>query len=294
MTRQRSAPGPAPVTASAPAPALTGARIPMARWHDLLTTTLRARADAVVALHLDEAILLEEVGDLVVALIARPLPRRAAADALRLRVEALRSSDPTATTNAASATQRLRDVLLRVDEQRGTTSEPAGDVVVTLTGGDLAGGCVAAARLVEPRLVVGAVLHARHLLDVPAYEVTRLLEQGLGVAEAVRLGTLLGQRQWWPAPLREFAFAGVQSGRPIDALVQCLDELGFSQLNIRQQGVALALLVDPHSPYGLDGTAIGAAARGISMDGGALDMSARRAIAALRRPEPAASGSQPG
>jgi len=223
---------------------------------------------------LDRAVLVETLGDALLDHVVSPMLRRAADDALRLRLTALLAEDPRRPApapahladlqrNADGAAAKLRNALNRLTESRGAEVEPAAHAMAVLTGADPADACAAAQVPLRATEVVAHALAALGLRGLDPVEVLALARAGIAVQQALTLAELLATRRWWPKRLREFALDSVSAGRDAAAVVACMDDLGFAQLSPWQQRAALALLGGPESRYGLDGTAAAAEVRGI-------------------------------
>ncbi|NHC16123.1 hypothetical protein, partial [Motilibacter deserti] len=200
---------------------------------------------------LDVARLVEGLGDALLEHVVSPMLRRAADDALRLRLTALlavgprrrRDAEPgrldELLRNADGAALKLRSALDRLADTRGDETEPAAHAVAVLTGGDPAEACSAAQVPLRTTEVAYHALDAMGLRGLDPVEVLALVKSGIPVQQAITLAELLSTRRWWPKRLREFALGGVAAGGDADAFVACMDDLAFAQLSPWQQRAAL-------------------------------------------------------
>lgn len=229
---------------------------------------------------LDTAWLVDNVGGALLTHVKRQLVRRAATDAVRLRVLELRSPGRRQTDDADAAADRLANTLTRMNEQQDEDVEPAATAIALLTRGEYAAACAAAQAFVKPYELAEHVVHALHLPRHDSAVSIALIMEGVAVPTALEVGSILGERGWWPEPLRRLVVGHVRAGNAIGPLTGCLDELGFANLSPMQQRAALALLSSPGNPYGLDGVAIAAAVRGVAVG------DERPRVDMWRQPEP--------
>lgn len=216
----------------------------------------------------DEVLFVDGLGATLLTHVRLQMVRRAATEAIRLRTEHLRAQQPSSdlVDDADAAADRLQNTLKHMDAKQGEGVEPAARVIAMLTHREYVAACFDAQDIVAPAEIVDLALQALRLPRLDSDTSIKLIMNRVTVKDAVSVGVVLGERYWWPRPLRELAVDHVRSGRPIGPLVDCLDGLGFSNLTPMQQRAALRLLTSPSNPYGMDPNAIAAVVRGVALD----------------------------
>lgn len=218
----------------------------------------------------DAALLVDSLGAMLLPHVRLDMVRRTATEAIRLRTLELRLDHPSADAidDADAAADRLANTLKRIDARQGEGVEPAAAAIAVLARPDYPAACALAQKITSPAEVLEQVILSLRLPHHDVDTTIQLIMDGVSVTEAVATGAVLGDRHWWPGPLRELALDHVRGGRKLGPLVECLDGLGFSNLSPMQQRAALRLLNSPGNPYGLDPNAIAAAVRGVSLKDG--------------------------
>lgn len=197
-----------------------------------------------VSAHVDEAYLVEGLGDLLEPRISAPLLRREARIATDVVVRHLnRPTSEELAERARTAAHRLASTLDRMADRGAsdTTTGPADALANALHGRyaqSAAGAEPHVGTAALQRLFVTALRLER--FDIPL--ALRLLEAGRTPAEAIESGTLVGRYGWWPSWLlrivTERALAGTLDQETIDALDRC----AYAELSPAQARLARRLL----------------------------------------------------
>ncbi|RZS89686.1 hypothetical protein EV189_1457 [Motilibacter rhizosphaerae] len=222
------------------------------------------RALMAVASPRERASVLERIAGELIPMISRPLLRNAAQDAVRLRAEALRRNEPDS-DDADAARARLNATLEHMRQRQDFEVEPAARVVVDLTSRDLGVGLTGVQEMLGPGYVLEVALPAIETRGLDRQLLVGLVGSGLEMEEAVQIAASLGPYSWWPRSMRANILSFLQEGADVESVVRCFSDLAFGKLTPGQQRAAMTLLRRGDVGQGMDGVAIAAAVRGITL-----------------------------
>lgn len=193
---------------------------------------------------LDEAILVEGLGDLVVPHIGSPLLRREVEIAT---ITVTRHLEKPANTDvaeqAAQAVSRLTETIERINERStGSTSTEEAAVVLLALRGNYAAAAAAAEPTVGTTALQRLVVTALRLERFDTALAMRLLDAGQAPETAIRSGSLIGQYRWWPSWLLRIITERALAGTLDEETIAALDNCAYAALSPMQAHLARKLL----------------------------------------------------
>jgi hypothetical protein len=154
-----------------------------------------------------------------------------------------RPSSPGPAEMAATAAERLRGTVERIDERSGSQGTEAAYALCRLLEGDWSQAAAEAEPLVGSRPLVRAFIAALHLEPFGAELAGRLLNAGHTPATAVRSSLILGRYSWWPSWLQEIVTERVLAGTLDHDTIAALKECAFAELTPTQARMARRLIM---------------------------------------------------
>ncbi|RKS72697.1 hypothetical protein CLV35_2946 [Motilibacter peucedani] len=218
----------------------------------------------------ERAAVVERLGADLAAQVRRPLLQRAVTVAVKARAEAWRGarSEQVAARlddEADTATSRLAKTLAHMRVQQDEHIEPAAGAVVELCGRDLALGCWAAQEVLGMVYVRNLVMTALRSASFDRDILLELITAGISVEHGLEVAAALARYSWWPTHMRRSVVTFLKNGGDVDEVMRCLNDVAFSRLSSMQQRTALSMLQAEDTPYGMDGVAVAATLRGITL-----------------------------